>query len=32
MIFGRQLDVAMSFAVTDKAFDAGVDFFDTANI
>jgi len=32
MIFGRQIDEATSFAIMDKAFEAGVDFFDTANI
>ena len=32
MIFGRQIDEATSFAIMDKAFDAGVDFFDTANM
>lgn len=25
MIFGRQIDEATSFAIMDKAFDAGVD-------
>lgn len=32
MIFGRQIDVATSFAIMDKAFEASVDFFDTANM
>jgi len=32
MIFGRQIDEATSFAIMDKAFEAGVDFFDTANM
>ena len=32
MIFGRQVDAATSFAIMDKAFEAGVDFFDTANM
>lgn len=32
MIFGRQIDEETSFAIMDKAFEAGVDFFDTANM
>lgn len=32
MIFGRQIDEATSFAIMDKAYEAGVDFFDTANM
>lgn len=30
MTFGNQADEAMSFRILDKAFDAGVNFFDTA--
>ena len=32
MTFGRQCDEATSFAIMDTAFEAGVDFFDTANV
>ncbi len=32
MTFGRQCDEALSFAIMDTAFEAGVDFFDTANV
>lgn len=32
MTFGRQCDEAMSFAVMDAAAEAGVDFFDTADV
>lgn len=30
MTFGNQADEAMSFRILDKAFDAGINFFDTA--
>ncbi len=30
MVFGSQTDEATAFRIMDKAFDAGVDFFDTA--
>ena len=30
MTFGSQADEAMSFRILDKAFDAGINFFDTA--
>jgi aryl-alcohol dehydrogenase-like predicted oxidoreductase len=32
MTFGRQCDEAQSFAIMDTAFEAGVDFFDTADV
>ncbi len=32
MIFGRQIDETAAFAIMDKAFEAGVDFFDTADM
>ena len=32
MTFGNQCDEATSFAIMDKAFDAGVYFFDTADV
>jgi aryl-alcohol dehydrogenase-like predicted oxidoreductase len=32
MIFGSQLDEAAAFAVLDKAWDAGIDFIDTADV
>lgn len=32
MTFGRQCDEAMSFAIMDAAVEAGVDFFDTADV
>ena len=32
MTFGKQSDKAMSFRILDKAVDAGVDFFDTAEV
>jgi aryl-alcohol dehydrogenase (NADP+) len=32
MTFGGQSDEATSFAILDRAFDAGVDFFDTADV
>jgi aryl-alcohol dehydrogenase-like predicted oxidoreductase len=32
MTFGRQCDETLSFAIMDTAFDAGVDFFDTADV
>ncbi len=32
MTFGRQCDEALSFAVMDAAVEAGVDFFDTADV
>ena len=32
MTFGVQADEATSFAILDRAFDAGVDFFDTADV
>ena len=32
MTFGNQADEATSHAIMDKAFDAGVFFFDTANV
>jgi 1-deoxyxylulose-5-phosphate synthase len=32
MTFGNQCDEATSFAIMDKAFDAGVFFFDTADV
>jgi 1-deoxyxylulose-5-phosphate synthase len=32
MTFGRQCDEALSFAIMDTAVEAGVDFFDTANV
>jgi aryl-alcohol dehydrogenase-like predicted oxidoreductase len=31
MTFGNQADKPTAFAIMDKAFDAGVNFFDTAN-
>ena len=32
MTFGRQCDEALSFAIMDTACEAGVDFFDTADV
>src|ERR1051325_11813593 len=32
MTFGRQCDEATSFAIMDTASEAGVDFFDTADV
>jgi aryl-alcohol dehydrogenase (NADP+) len=32
MTFGNQADPAASFAIMDRAFDAGVSFFDTADV
>jgi len=32
MTFGGQCDEATSFAILDKAYEAGVDFFDTADV
>ena len=32
MTFGRQCDEALSFAIMDTALEAGVDFFDTADV
>ncbi|HEX2674254.1 MAG TPA: aldo/keto reductase, partial [Polyangiaceae bacterium] len=32
MTFGNQCDEAASFAIMDKAFEAGVFFFDTADV
>jgi aryl-alcohol dehydrogenase-like predicted oxidoreductase len=32
MIFGSQLDEASAFAVLDRAWDLGIDFFDTADV
>jgi len=32
MTFGLQCDEATSFAILDKAFDAGIDFIDTADV
>jgi aryl-alcohol dehydrogenase (NADP+) len=32
MTFGVQADAATSFAILDRAFEAGVDFFDTADV
>ena len=32
MTFGSQCDEATSFAIMDRAFDAGVRFFDTADV
>src|SRR5262245_42394888 len=32
MTFGGQSDEPASFAILDKAFEAGVDFFDTADV
>lgn len=32
MTFGNQADEAASFAILDRAFDAGIDFFDVAEI
>ena len=32
MTFGLQSDEATSFAILDRAFDAGLDFFDTADV
>ncbi len=32
MIFGRQIEEAASFEIMDKAFEAGVNFFDTADV
>jgi len=32
MTFGNQADQAASFAIIDRAFEAGIDFFDTADV
>jgi aryl-alcohol dehydrogenase-like predicted oxidoreductase len=32
MTFGLQCDEKTSFAILDRAFEAGVDFFDTADV
>ena len=32
MTFGKEADESTAFALMDRAFDAGINFFDTANI